>query len=781
LSAKAHAAHAFLQRDGRARLSSRRVFEERMTAPIRHLMRLLPATVAACAAAHGLGVGVATALAAECPGAQPACPYSASSEIGRRGGGVLRFPQTVAIGPDGSVYVGDQSSSVVQVFSPQGAFLREVGIAGVRPGELGAVGAIAVADDNTLFVAEGTNRIDRFDASGRLIGSFGRGGDGVGEFRFGAGGGHDAPAGGGLAVSGNLLFVSDSFNDRIQRFNLDGSGGAEIVSPGRLFYPRGLTVSGQRLLVADDKHHRIVAFDTGGRFLTAFARGPGAAPGQLNAPFGIAVDGAGRVFVADDLNHRVVRFGPKSKYPYKARWGSYGTGRGELAYPRAIAVDRSGLLYVTNTGNDRIDVFDRSGGLQRSFGASGRGPGQFNTPLGVAADAAGFRFVADSVNGRVQVLDPDGSIAAVWGSPAPGPTILPNPVAVAFDAAGDAFVLDQRRSRIIVFDRGTGLPKRTIGSQGSGPGNLLDPSALAIAANGTIFVADTGNERVARFTTSGDYLGSRTDAGPVVGIAVTPDGSRLYVNDKRYIRVLDAAGAVITEFGGLGNKLGKLAAPQQITLDAAGNLWVADRGNNRVQQFGPNGERLLTFGARGIGPGQFINPTGVSIDCHGTLTVTDTQNNRLQQFALLAPPAAACATLGPIGTPPPPKLPTLPLPLGPQVSVRVLRSSGLFSSRVLPVQVGCDTVCTLEATGTVTERSKPRRRKRAVSVSLRAATTKIPAGDKKIVRLTLTRAQVKRLRKALGSRRGLTVTLQIVATASAGAPTAVSRSLTATG
>ncbi len=731
--------------------------------------------------ASTLALGAPAASAQDCPGAQPACPYTASSQIGQRGGGVLRFPQTVAIGPDRNVYVGDQSSSVVQVFDPLGSFVREVGRAGVRPGELGSVGAIAVAGDNTLFVAEGTNRIDRFDAAGNLVQSFGTGGNGVGEFHFGAGGGNDAPAGGGLAVAGSLLFVSDSFNDRVQRFNLDGSAGAEIVAPGTLAYPRGLTVDGQRLLVADDKHHRIAVFDIGGRPLTTFGSGPGAGPGQLNFPFGVAVDPAGRVFVADDLNHRVVRFGPKSSYPYKARWGHYGTEPGGLAYPRAIAVDPAGSVYVTNTGNDRIDVFDRSGGLLRSFGASGRANGQFNTPLGVGADGSGIRAVADSVNGRVQLLNPDGSIATVWGSVAPGPTILRNPVAVAFDAAGNGYVLDKRRARVLVFSRTTGLLVRTIASQGSGPGKLLDPSALAITPGGTIFVADTGNERVARFTTAGDYLGSWADVGPAAGIAVTPDAARVYVNDKRYIRVFDSTGTPITEFGGLGNKLGKLAAPAQIALDGAGNLWVADRGNNRVQQFGPNGERLLTFGTRGVGPGQFINPTGVGVDCHGSLTVSDTQNNRVQQFALAAPPAVACVALGPLGNPPPPKLPTLPLPLGPQLSVRVLRANGLFASRVLPLRVGCDTVCTLTATGTVTERSKPRKRKRAVSATLRSVTAKLPAGETKIVRLMLSRGQVARLRKAMKRRRGVVVTLQLTAVAAAGEPTAVSRSVSASG
>lgn len=745
--------------------------------PIRR--RLRTAAVLATLAAAALP---AASAAAECPGATGACPYVASSEIGQRGGGVLRFPQTVAIGPDGAIYVGDQSSAVVQVFNPDGSFQREVGVAGTRPGELGPVGAVAVAGDNTLLVADGRDRIHRFDATGRLLNAFGSRGTKVGQFHFGAGGGHDAPAGGGLAIAGETLFVSDSFNDRVQRFQLDGSNAAELIAPGQLSNPRGLAISGTRLIVADDHNHRLAVYDTGGRFLQAIGKGQGSGLGQLSFPFGVGVDPQGRVFVADDINHRVVRFGPKSKYPYKARWGSYGTGPGQLAYPRALAVDRAGQIYVTNTGNDRIDVFGRSGQLVRSFGASGRAPGQFNAPLGVGADANGYRAVADSVNGRIELLNPDGSIAAVWGSPAPGPTILPNPVAVVFDAGGHAYVLDQRRSRIVVFDRATGLPSRTIGSLGTGPGQLEDPSALAIDAAGTISVADTGNERIARFTSAGDYLGSVTGVGRTRGIAVTPDGTRTYVAaTNSRITVYDAADAVITEFGGVGTKLGKLAAPAQIALDAAGNLWVADRGNSRVQQFGPNGERLLTFGNRGTGPGQFINPTGVNISCNGTLTVTDTKNNRVQQFALAAPMAPPCSGLGPIANPPVPKLPTLPTPLGPDVSVKVLRATGLLGSRVLPLRVGCDTVCTLEATATLTERSKPRRRNKAFSVSLRPVTTKLPAGETKVVRLTLSRTQVRALRRALGKRTGMTLTLQLVATADAGDPTTVSRRLPATG
>ncbi len=741
------------------------------------LLRRAAAVAAFCAFALPV-----TPAAADCPGAHADCPYTTGSQIGQRGGGVLRFPQTVAIGPDGAVYVGDQSSNVVQVFSPDGSFQREVGVAGTRPGELGPVGAVAVAGDNTLIVADGRDRINRFDASGQLVNSFGSSGTQVGQFHFGAGGGNDAPAGGGLAIAGETIFVSDSFNDRVQRVQLDGSNAAELIAPGQLSNPRGLAISGTRLIVADDHNHRLAVYDTGGRFLQAIGKGQGSGLGQLSFPFGVGVDPQGRVFVADDINHRVVRFGPKSAYPYKARWGSYGTGPGQLAYPRALAVDNAGQIYVTNTGNDRIDVFDRTGTLLRSFGQSGRAPGQFNAPLGVGSDASGYRAVADSVNGRIELLHPDGSVAAVFGSPAPGPTILPNPVAVVFDAVGNAYVLDQRRARIVVFERSTGLPARTIGSQGSGPGRLLDPSALAIDAAGTLYVADTGNERIARFGIDGSYLGARTDVGRTRGIAVTPDGARTYVaGSDSHITVYDAADAEVADFGGVGSKLGKLAAPAQIALDPAGNLWVADRGNSRVAQFGPNGERLLTFGTRGTGPGQFINPTGVNINCNGTLTVTDTKNNRVQQFALAAPAAAPCSPLGPIANPPVPKLPTLPTPLGPAVSARVLRATALFGSRVLPLRVGCDTICALRATATLTERSKPRKRKKAFSVSLRPVTVKLPAGETKIVRLKLSRTQVKGLRGALGRRKGMTLTLQLVATADAGDPTTVTRRVLATG
>jgi tripartite motif-containing protein 71 len=719
---------------------------------------------------------------ADCPGGGAVCPYVSAAQIGQRGGGVLRFPQAVAVGPDGSVYVGDQGSHVVQVFGPDGTFRREVGIAGTRPGELSAVGSLAVAGDGSLLVADGgSNRVVRFDGNGVLLNSWGGSGTDVGSFHFGAGGGNSAAAGGGLAASGNVVYVADTGNDRVQRFTIDGGHGAEIVAPGTLANPRGVAVRGSRMAVADDQHHRIVVFDTGGHVLRTVGTGPGTMPGQLNFPYGVGFDPQGRLFVADDLNHRVVRYSTGPNYPYKARWGSYGTAPGQLAYPRGLALDAGGNVYVANTGDDRIDVFDRGGQLLRSFGSSGRAAGQFDDPLGVAADASGIRAVTDAVNGRVELLNPDGTVATVWGSPNPGPTILPNPVAAAFDSAGNLYVLDRRRDRIVVFARGTGVPTRTIGVPGSGPGQLLDPVALSIAG-GTISVADSGNDRVSLFSTGGSYLGSFASEGVSRGIAVTPDGARTYVSDTaNRITVYDPSGVQLSQFGGTGSKLGKLNAPAQMALDAAGDLWVADRGNNRVQHFGPNGERLAMLGDRGIALGQFVHPTGVSVSCNGTLTVTDSDNNRVQQFALAAPPAAACVPLPALGTPPPPKVPTLPAPLGPQLSFRALRATKLFTQRTLPVRIGCDTACTVTVSGTLTQRSKPRKGHRRASAKLGARKVALPAGDTKIVRLALSRTSVRQLRKALRGHRGLVAAIQVTATASAGEPSEITKRLLASG
>jgi hypothetical protein len=171
----------------------------------------------------------------------------------------------------------------------------------------------------------------------------------------------------------------------------------------------------------------------------------------------------------------------------------------------------------------------------------------------------------------------------------------------------------------------------------------------------------------------------------------------------------------------------------------------------------------------------------VSVDCRGVLTVTDTDNNRVQQFTLAAPSVAPCGALAPVGNPPAPKLPTLPEPLGPVLTVRPLRTTAVIRRRELPLRVGCDTICRLTVTATVTPRSRPRRGRRAVTVTLGRVRRTLPAGESRIVRLSLSRSGVRRLRRALRGRSGLVASVDLTATAPAGQPTVRTQRLRVTG
>jgi sugar lactone lactonase YvrE len=70
--------------------------------------------------------------------------------------------------------------------------------------------------------------------------------------------------------------------------------------------------------------------------------------------------------------------------------------------------------------------------------------------------------------------------------------------------------------------------------------------------------------------------------------------------------------------------------PSAIAADAAGNLYVLDTGNHRVQKFGPGGKHLATFGRQGQGPGEFYYPAWLAVDAEGFLYVSDPNNQRIQ-------------------------------------------------------------------------------------------------------------------------------------------------------
>ncbi len=192
------------------------------------------------------------------------------------------------------------------------------------------------------------------------------------------------------------------------------------------------------------------------------------------------------------------------------------------------------------------------------------------------------------------------------------------------------------------------IPNMQASAVVTGPNNDLNgPKNIAFAPDGSMYVADTNNHRILKFDASRNFVsewGSRGNAPGQFeepwGIAVAPDGS-VYVSDtwNHRIQKFDATGNFITQWG-VFNDVGTnwsenlldLYGPRDVVIDAEGNVWVTDTGNERVIQYSPEGEPLDVFGGIGGEPGQFIEQVGIATDADGNFYVADTWNNRIQVF-----------------------------------------------------------------------------------------------------------------------------------------------------
>jgi ABC-type multidrug transport system ATPase subunit/sugar lactone lactonase YvrE len=163
------------------------------------------------------------------------------------------------------------------------------------------------------------------------------------------------------------------------------------------------------------------------------------------------------------------------------------------------------------------------------------------------------------------------------------------------------------------------------------------PRSVTLQPDGCAIVLDNAG-RVLVFDPAGKLLRQwrmpANDWGNPEGACVAPDGSIL-VADTHYHRVVtfDPQGNVLSMFGEKGEGPGQFIYPVAVTLDDAGNLYVAEYGgNDRVQKFDPQRKHIATFGSFGTAPQQFQRPSGL-IWRDGLLYVADAINNRIQIFS----------------------------------------------------------------------------------------------------------------------------------------------------
>jgi hypothetical protein len=264
---------------------------------------------------------------------------------------------------------------------------------------------------------------------------------------------------------------------------------------GQFNEPSGVaTDSVGNVYVADTANHRIQKFDDQGNFLLKWGVS-GSGAGQFNAPKGVAVDSADNVYVVDSGNHRIQKFGASGSFV--TAWGSSGSGSGQFNQPFGVAVDSLDNVYVTDTGNDRVQKFDGNGVFIASWGTTGDGTGQFGSPRAIAVLVPnGDRvYVADDSN-RIQVFEPNSDYVTQFGGEGQAVTLF-NGVNGLGVSGGDVVVVDTGNHRVqeLYIDGGFIL---TWGIFGRGEGRFNRPTGVA-GADGVVYVADAGNNRLQAF------------------------------------------------------------------------------------------------------------------------------------------------------------------------------------------------------------------------------------------------------------------------------------------
>lgn len=581
-------------------------------------------------------------------------------------------PYGIATDGSGNVYVSELWPSTIRKITPAGVVSTLAGTPFVT-GSSDGVGAeasfrvprgLATDRDGNVYVADSLNHtIRRITPEGRV--STLAGAPGVAGSTDGAGA--DARFNGpyGVATDGRgRVYVTDRLNFTLRGIGADGtvtslagavaiSGSADgIGTEARFFHSEGIAADGfGNLLVADTGNSIIRKVASSGVVSTlAGTRSPGYADGigaaaRFSSPTGVAVDSLGNAYVADTDSSTIRRISPDGQVSTFAGSVSLSgavdaVGKdARFLAPVGVAADSVGNVYVADYGNSTIRRITPSASASTLAGRAGE-PGQvdgsgadarFAEPSGVATDRAGNVYVIDSIqnvvrrvtpSGRVSTLAGTGELGSADGDAArasfgfcpPGylshgsPTVDCRSAGIAVDAGGSIYLADTYNHTIRkispsgVVSTVAGLAGASGSVDGVGAeARFNQPRGIAVDAAGNIYVADTGE---------------------TVGLYIAPS------TRNSTIRKIDPTGRVSTlagQSGVTGSADGtgaeaRFCGPRGIAVDDAGNLFVADSGNNSIRRISPAGVVTTVIGAAGTRgfvpgalPGAIDGPVGVAI------------------------------------------------------------------------------------------------------------------------------------------------------------------------
>jgi DNA-binding beta-propeller fold protein YncE len=570
----------------------------------------------------------------------------------------------------GNIYVSDQSPRV-QMLDENGKYVSEFGSAGTSNGQFGAgLAGVAVDSLGNVWVADfGNNRVQEFSATGAFLMAFGSAGTGNGQFAN--------PVD--IAFSGEYVYVVDYNNNRVQQFTTAGAyvgqWGKKGTLQGEFEKPYAIAtepVSGD-LYVSDAGNNRVQAFNPSGGNVTTFGTS-GTGNGQFTLPTGLAFDATGRVYVEDNGNGRVERWNPaystnnplpappavesNSITTFEYHVPVSGTGlpnltEGEVAKwgqtdvpVEAMAVfppdkpmgwpakeyERATVNYMDSHGRT-VNVSSPSGGIStteynelnevtRTLSADNRVVALGEAGKTVEASKKLDTQSAYSLGRLTETLGPEHAVRLAIGKEGKlnEEASARDHVKYFYDEGAPEGKIYGLVTKTVdgaqlankeEFDKRTTV--KSYGGQGELGWKLREPTSVTTDPGGLNLTSITRYDENSEHESTGNVVETKSPGG----------------RGSESIHAL----VYTAQFGVLGSGEGQLSGPAGAAVDGAGDVWVADSSNNRIEEFSASGAFMAAYGTEGSGNGQFKHPWGIAVNkAAGDVYVSDQTNNRVEEF-----------------------------------------------------------------------------------------------------------------------------------------------------
>ncbi len=262
--------------------------------------------------------------------------------------------------------------------------------------------------------------------------------------------------------------------------------------------------------------------------------------------------------------------------------------------------------------------------------------------MAVSVDGEGNVWYYNRSSHPVMQFDPDGNLLQAW----PEDKELSNHQGAAHGMGigpdGGVWLVDRETHTIFKFSQ-SGRTLLTIGSFAAQVGTnetlyaFNRPAGISFDSQGAIYIADGyRNTRVAKYNSSGDYINHWGGAGDAPGQFNLVHGltldhrDRVYVADRgnKRVQVFNKNGKFLAEWNGLGT-------PWNLAFDRREKvIWMCDGDLGRVTKLSLDGEVLGGFGTTGKAAGELYQVHSIAVDSAGAIYTAETVNQRIQKFVL---------------------------------------------------------------------------------------------------------------------------------------------------